>query len=424
MPWKEANVVKLREAFVMKVLGGAVEFGALCREYGISRKTGYKWVGRFRERGLGGLRNQSRRPHRSPNALGEDMVCELVRIKTTVPRTWGAKKVLSVYQRQHGALQGPSLSSVQRVLDKVGFVSHRRRLRRGEPVRVQEGVVPLKPNALWTVDFKGWWKTRDCARCEPLTVRDGFSRFLLELRAMDSASERAVRPAFEQLFQRYGLPETIRSDNGSPFAAHHAPLGLTKLSAWWVSLGIHLDRIAPGHPEQNGAHERIHRDIRAELQMQPAEGIEESQALFDEWREVFNWQRPHEALGMRTPGTVYAASSISYDSAPVDIGYPAGWMERRVSPSGVIWLCGTPIAISSSLGGFVVGLQPVADRLDVWFDYLRLGHIDLYVKRFMPVLENRRRRSSSGRLAARRRNPGGSAHSNMDNQPRNVLPMS
>ena len=424
MPWRKAEDVSLREEFVLKALGGAVEFGALCAEYGISRKTGYKWLGRFRERGFGGLGNESRRPRNSPAALGEDVICELVRIKAAIPRSWGPKKVLSVYQRQHGSTQTPSLSSVQRVLDKSGFVRHRRRSRQGEPARVQAGVIPEKSNALWTVDFKGWWKTRDHARCEPLTVRDGFSRFLLDLRAMESTAERAVRPAFERLFGTYGLPGAIRSDNGSPFAASQAPLGLSRLSAWWVSLGIRLDRIDPGHPEQNGAHERIHRDIRTELQIEPADGVEQSQALFDEWRHTFNWQRPHEALGMKTPGAVYSPSDLVYDPLPVQITYAPDWLERRVSPSGTIRLCQAWIHVSGALAGFVIGLQPVADRLDVWFDYLRLGHIDLHVMKFIAFTENKRPRSSSGRLAARRRSAEGPRPSQSGQPTPTVLPMS
>ncbi len=211
--------------------------------------------------------------------------------------------MLLLYERQHGCEQSPSLSSVQRVMDKAGYVNHRRRSRTDVPARVQEGLVAQQPNDLWTVDFKGWWKTRDRRRCEPLTLRDGFSRFLLDFRAMESTSERSVRPVFERAFEAHGLPVAIRSENGSPFAASSAPLGLSRLSSWWVSLGIRLDRIAPGHPEQNGVHERIHRDIRAELQMTPSDGLEQSQALFDEWRHMYNWIRPHESIGMQTPAS-------------------------------------------------------------------------------------------------------------------------
>jgi transposase InsO family protein len=426
MPWRETEVVTLREEFVLKALGGSGPFRGLCREYGISAKTGYKWLGRFREAGLPGLRNESRRPCRSPHALSEEVVCKLIRIKQAVPGTWGPKKVLSLYERQHGSEERPSLSSVKRVLDRAGFVKHRRRARRDEPVRPQEGVVPEAPNDLWTVDYKGWWKTRDGSRCEPLTVRDGFSRYLLDLRAMQSTAECVVRPAFERIFEGHGLPKTIRSDNGSPFASSQAPLGLSRLSSWWVSLGIRLDRIEPGRPDQNGAHERIHRDIRAELQLQPADGVEASQALFDEWRHTFNWQRPHEALQMRMPGEVYICSPRDYEPGPVDISYPPDWLERRVAPKGSIRLSTRTIHISSAVAGFTVGLQPVADRLDVWFDYLRLGHIDLHVMRFVPITKTKkRRRPSSGRLAARRRGARGPAAPSQDGQPSpKVLPMS
>jgi len=426
MPWRESNIVTLREEFVLKAMSPAMDFTAICREYGISRKTGYKWMQRFKQGGLPALQNASRRPHSSSATLEEATVCELVRIKTTTPAHWGPKKVLALYERQHGSSQAPSLSSVKRILDRAGFVQHRRRPRRDEPERIQEGVVATRPNQQWTVDFKGWWKTRDGARCEPLTVRDAFSRFLLDLRAMDGTSERVVRPAFEHLFDCYGLPESIRSDNGTPFASHQAPLGLSRLSSWWVALGIRLDRIAPGRPDQNGAHERIHRDIRAELQLSPANGTEASQALFDQWRHEFNWVRPHEALDMQVPGQIYVPSQTVYEPGHLDLNYPPDWLERRVTPNGTINLLNRPILVSQAVSGFTVGLQPVADRLDVWFDYLRLGHIDLHTFRFLPVVRKQEaRRPSSGRHAARRKGaqPAGPALPHVQPAPK-VLPMS
>jgi transposase InsO family protein len=403
MPWKETEVMKLREEFVFKAMNGRASMSELCQEYGVSRKTGYKWLERFREHGLTGLCNASRRPHGSPNALSEAMVCKLIRLKMARP-TWGPKKLINVYTRQYGEADAPSLSSVKRVLEKAGFVTHRRRARRGENARVEERVEAQTSNDLWTVDFKGWWKTRDGVRCEPLTIRDGYSRFLLDLRALESTSSDAVRPAFESLFEQYGLPGAIRSDNGSPFASVNAPLGLSRLSAWWVSLGIHLDRIAPGRPDQNGAHERIHKDIRAELQLSPANDAEESQALFDEWKRTFNWERPHEALNMKFPGEIYQRSEHAYEPGPLDISYAPNWMERRVSSAGTIKLLSNRIAISMALSGFTVGLQPEDRQLGVWFDYLRLGHIDLNTMKFISKTTNKRSRSSSGRSTARRRN--------------------
>ena len=332
------------------------------------------------------------------------MVCELIQIKNTIPAQWGPKKVRTIYQQRHG--QAPSESSVKRVLDKAGFVNHRKRRRRDLPAQAQEGIRPEKPNQQWSVDFKGWWKTANGDHCEPLTVRDGFSRYILDLRAMNTTKTEPVRDAFEQLFEQYGLPESIRSDNGTPFASPMAPRGLSRLSAWWITLGIRLDRIDPGRPDQNGAHERVHRDIRAELQLNPQSDLDTSQVIFDQWRNIFNWQRPHEGIEMKMPGDLYQPSSTPYQTEPVDLSYPPHWLERRVTRRGNIKLGGTPIDISSTLGGYVVGLEPINGRLDVWFDYLKLGHIDLEVHHFKPVTAKKRRRSSSGRLADQRKKDG------------------
>ena len=409
MPWKETETVKLREEFVLKALGQHLPLTRLCEEYGISRTTGHKWMERFRQGGLPALYDMSRRPKASPNALKEDVICELIRIKNSISATWGPKKVLRIYENKHGSKDAPSLSSVKRVLDRAGFVRHRRRRRQGETARIKHGVAPKAPNELWTVDFKGWWKTRDRTRCDPLTVRDEFARFVLDLRVMESTGGEAVRPVFEKIFEMYGLPEAIRSDNGSPFASSQAPLGLSRLSCWWISLGIRLDRIEPGKPYQNGAHERMHLDIRDELEANPAENLSQSQEVFDEWRHTFNWIRPHESLDMKTPGEIYSPSERSYVPGKVDITYPENWLERRVKSSGCISLSKIDIHVSHALAGQVIGLQPVDDRLDVHFDYLRIGYIDLHVMKFLPVVsqkKKRRGRSSSGRPAALRRSQG------------------
>lgn len=407
MPWKATDTVNLREEFVLKALGKHLPLTRLCEEYGISRTTGHKWMERFRQGGLPALHDMSRRPKASPNALKEDVVCELIRIKNSITSTWGPKKVLRIYENKHGSKDSPSLSSVKRVLDRAGYVRHRRRRRRGETARIKHGVIPKAPNELWTVDFKGWWKTRDRSRCDPLTVRDEFARFVLDLRVMESTGEKAVRPVFEKIFELYGLPNAIRSDNGSPFASPRAPLGLSRLSCWWISLGIRLDRIEPGKPYQNGAHERMHLDIRDELEANPAENLSQSQEVFDEWRHTFNWIRPHESLDMKTPGEIYSPSERSYVPGKVDITYPENWLERRVKSSGCISLSKINIHVSHALAGHIIGLQPVDDRLDVYFDCFRIGYIDLHVLKFLPVMnqkKKRRSRSSSGRLAALRRN--------------------
>jgi hypothetical protein len=224
---------------------------------------------------------------------------------------------------------------------------------------------------VWTVDFKGWWYDPQGKRCEPLTVRDEYSRYVLALQRLADARTETVRPCFERLFERYGLPGAIRSDNGTPFAHVKGLLGLSRLSAWWVVLGIDLERGRPGHPQDNGGHERMHRDIGAELE--PRTG---DQAALDLWREEFNQERPHEALGMKCPAQVYQASPRRYAGSPEDLDYP-GMYSRKVTHDGTIKWQQVMFFVSTSLTGWSVGLKPLGDgRLEVWFGRLLLGWID------------------------------------------------
>jgi putative transposase len=252
MPWQELEVMDQRTEFVLRVIRGVEVFGEVCREYGISRKTGYKWKERFLEEGLSGLGDESRRPKSSPRELSEAMVCAIVKLKLAHPG-WGARKVRAVLERTLPNGELPSESSFKRVLAKSGLVTRRRRTCSESGGRVQTPVRAERPNQVWTIDFKGWWYTRNGSRFEPLTIRDGFSRYVLCAQALDNACTETVRAAMSRVFERHGLPEVIRSDNGSPFAARRSPLGLSRLSAWWLTLGIDLDRIAPGRPDQNGA---------------------------------------------------------------------------------------------------------------------------------------------------------------------------
>jgi len=375
MPWRTLDIMGAREEFVLRSLDNSEIFRDLCQEYGISAKTGYKWQRRFIQEGLGGLKDLSRRPKGHPEELREDVVCEMVRLKQAHLK-WGPRKIRELYRRLHG--DAPSESSFKRVLDRAGLVTHRKKRRQSpkRPPRMAE--TAGEPNHIWTVDFKGWWKTAGRQKCEPLTIRDDYSRFLLALRAMDTSRTAAVRREFEKIFEMHGLPRVIRSDNGSPFAASQAPLGLSKLSAWWVALGIDLDRIDPGHPEQNGRHERMHLDIRNELQGFVRGELPEHQRAFDMWRNEFNWERPHEALNMRMPGEVYKNSSRSYDDSLEDIEYPQSYLERKVSPNGIITLYCKKYFLSNSLAGWTVGLKSKdSSSMDIWFDQLRLGTIDM-----------------------------------------------
>lgn len=352
--------------FVLKSFG-TKNFSALCQEYGISPKTGYKWKKRFMDHGWDGLEECSRRPLSHAKGLNEAVVCEIIRLKTK-HEFWGARKVREVYAHIHQEV--PSESSFKRVLDRAGFVEPRRAKRRSEAGRLCTGRRAKAPNEIWTVDFKGWWYKRNGERCEPLTVRDEYSRYVLELRAVEDARWKTVQHCFERLFERHGLPEAIRSDNGVPFASTTGVLGLSRLSAWWVALGIDLERSRPGCPQDNPAHERFHRDVEKELRG------EERQASFEVWRREFNEERPHEALGMKRPAQIYTPSQRKFSGTPEDLSYPK-MDTRRVHQTGHIRHGKDSVFISSALAGWSVGLEPsAAEKFNVHFARLLLGQYD------------------------------------------------
>src|SRR6202011_4055580 len=337
MPWKKSEPMEQRIEFAIKAIG-TLNFRALCREYGISAKTGYKWRERFLRQGLEGMEEDSRRPRSSPKQLSEGQVCEMVKLKL-VHRHWGPRKIRTLYHRRHG--QAPSESSFKRVLEQVGL--------------------------------KGWWRFGEAGRSEPLTVRDEFSRYVLELRAMDNARSQTVREAFERIFERHGLPEAIRSDNGAPFASVQALHGLSRLSAWWMALGIDLERGRPAHPQDNGGHERLHRDIAQELEILGQGATPEALEL---WREEFNRERPHEALGMRCPAELYRDSNRRYRAAEVQLSYP-GMATRLVDKNGNLSWKDKNIFLLNTLAGWQVGLQrSEKGQLEIWFGRLLLGHLD------------------------------------------------
>lgn len=385
MPWKETQVMDQRTEFMLRALRDAEPFGDLCREFGISRKTGYKWKQRFFEQGLDGLADRSRRPASSPGGIDEDTICYAVKIKTAHPN-WGARKIREVMVRaRHKDI--PSESSLKRIFDKAGLTKKRRRRKTTEQGgRIENRIEPKQPNQVWTIDFKGWWYTRDRKRFEPLTIRDDFSRYVLCAKALDNSRTETVRAEFERTFERRGLPEVIRSDNGTPFAAVGSPLGLSRLSTWWLTLGIDLDRIKPGRPDQNGGHERMHRDMAVEVEGDPEIDRPTQQATLDVWRKTFNYQRPHEAIGMRVPADLYEPSTRSFEPEAVELCYPENCTTRKVGRLGFIKLRGEPILISAALAGYEVGLEPLrGDRFSVWFCRLCLGEIDFSARKFRAV---------------------------------------
>jgi transposase InsO family protein len=391
MPWKETQKMDQKIEFAMKAVS-AESFSELCREYGISRKTGYKWRERFVSQGMAGMEDASRRPQGHSSELGEEVVCRIVRLKEA-HRHWGARKIRELYRRKHGG-ELPSESSFKRVLERAGLTQKRRKQHREQSGRLEAAVEVTEPNDLWTVDFKGWWHGGEGRRIEPLSVRDAHSRFILEMQMVENAKTETVGARFERLFEAHGLPKAIRSDNGTPFACVHSLLGLTRLSAWWLALGIDLVRGRPGCPQDNGAHERMHLDIFRELERGKAGN---DQDAFDLWRQEFNTERPHEALAMATPAEIYHPSSRVYQGTPESIDY--GAMETRQVHPRLGWISygGERIGISTALGNWNVGLRPGTDEsVEVWFAKLLIGHIDPKTSSFRPTIPPSKAPSKNG----------------------------
>ena len=265
MPWKESSTMDQKRKFVNSALNDDVTFTELCAEYGISRKTGYKWLERFSTDGPRGLADLSRAPTSNAHAVSEDAIIQAITIRIK-HMTWGPKKIRQVIARNLGADSAPGVSSLYRILKKANLVK-KRRVRSVNPAkRIQNRIDPKECNDVWAVDFKGWWMTADSRRCTPLTITDRFSRLVIRAQRVDNMTTEVVMAVFESAFREYGLPKVIRSDNGTPFATTNGLHGLSRLAVWWMVLGIVPDRIDPGKPAQNGGHERMHRDLKAEVQ--------------------------------------------------------------------------------------------------------------------------------------------------------------
>lgn len=376
MPWKDQSVVSVREEFVLRSLEPGARIAALCREYGISRKTGYKWIERFEKDGARALRDVSRRPRTSPLAVSGELVAEVVSMRNAHP-TWGARKLVWALERS-GAAELPSERTVNRILERCGLIT--KRTLRPKPVHAstKPKISVDAPNALWTADYKGWWRTGDLKRCEPLTVRDQFSRFVLAVHVARTPVISEAKRVFERLFETYGLPERILTDNGNLFVAPNSQLGLTQLSAWWLSLGIEHHRTRVGTPSDNGAHERLHRDMALELEAFASANADEQQRACDRWRLEFNNHRPHEALKMKTPAEVYRPSGTAYPGADVAIEYPEAMLLRTVSGRGFIRYRSRMIQISEALCGYTIGIDPrTGPPHEVWFAQRRIGFLNL-----------------------------------------------
>ncbi len=384
MPWKECSVTEERLRFVARLLEGE-GMSEVCRDFGISRKTGYKIFNRYRDQGLDALADRSRRPVRYANQLPDQIERLIVDLKGDKPH-WGARKIRELLVRKlAGDVRLPAKSTVHAVLDRHGLVKRARaRRNRANGTPLSEGAAP---NALWCTDFKGEFKLGNGRYCYPLTVSDHASRYLLLCEALESSREAPVIEAFQRLFRDRGLPAAIRSDNGLPFASPNGLYNLSRLSVWWLRLGIAIERIKPGHPQQNGRHERMHLTLKKEATRPPGLNCLQQQARFDAFVRQFNAERPHEALAMRCPAELYTASPRPYDGLP-ELEYP--WHDRDilVTACGRICMHRKKINISTVLAGQKLGIKEIDDGIwIVSFMHYDLGYIDLE-QRTLQTIDN------------------------------------
>ena len=383
MPWRECSVVDERMRFVARRLAGE-PMAELCREFGISRKTGYKIVDRYQDCGIHGLTDRSRRPYRYANQLPFQVENYILNVKRE-HASWGARKIRERLTRRFSGIPLPAKSTIHAVLDRHGLVTRRGRIRR----RAQGTSLSLGqcPNDLWCTDYKGEFLLGNHHYCYPLTVTDHASRFLLACEALSSTKETYAFTVFERLFNEHGLPANIRSDNGVPFSSPHALFHLSRLAVWWLRLGIGIERIQPGHPQQNGRHERLHLTLKKEATKPAAPNFLQQQARFDTFLDIFNTERPHEALNMKCPAEVYHPSTRPYTGLP-DIDYPLHDKTIVVTQCGRICLGKTKINFSQVFARQTIGIKEVQD--DIWLvsfmDY-DLGYFDLETRVLEP-LEN------------------------------------
>jgi len=382
MPWKECHIMDERLRFVARLLEGE-KMAPLCAEFGISRKTGYKIFDRYKDTGVTAFTDRSRRPYRQANLLPAPIEATIVRLKREYPG-WGAPKIREKLRQQVTGVQLPAISTVHAVLDRYHLVKRRRRPRGTAPAGTTL-TRPADPNALWCADYKGEFMLGNRRYCYPLTITDFASRYLLTCEALSTTQERFAFTAFDRTFKEFGLPAAIRTDNGVPFASPTALYRLSKLAVWWLRLGIRIERIQPGHPQQNGRHERMHRTLKLEATKPAAPNVLQQQARFDTFVTRYNQDRPHQALGMKVPAEFYTRSARVYRGLE-DLTYPFHDATFTVTHCGRICFHGRKINLSHVFAGQSVGVTQVGERiwLVTFMDY-DLGYFDDEVGRVEPI---------------------------------------
>jgi transposase InsO family protein len=384
VPWKECDVVSERMKFIASLQSGN-SMAEACREFGITRPTGYKFWERYKQEGLDSLKDRISAPWRVANKTPQKTEALILEAKELHP-TWGAAKILAHLARKNKSLKLPVESTVHAILDRNGKV--KKQLRRRGYRAIGTNLTEAKSaNELWCADFKGQFKMGNGKYCYPLTITDQHSRYLLACEGLEDVREKAALETFKYVFDEYGLPDAIRTDNGVPFAARSL-FGLSKLSVMWLRLGIRLERIEPGHPEQNGRHERMHRTLKLSVTKPPAQNFLQQQELFDDFKMVYNNERPHEALKMKTPSDIYV---VSKKRLPIttfeDIDYSDSKFVARVSKCGCIRVNGSnKMFISDVFAGQYVGIKEVDDRIwSVNFMEHEIGFFDFTSQKFSPA---------------------------------------
>lgn len=389
MPWSVPELMSIRLEFVAEALGRRRPFAVLCAQYGISAKTGYKWVGRFKAGGPSALHDATHAvvhcPHRTPPAV----CAAIVTLRRQHP-TWGARKLHAYLAAQAPERRWPAPSTITTLLHAADLIPPRRRRPRTVPGVAAPFLTATTPNVLWTIDYKGQFTTGDGRYCYPLTIVDSASRFLLACDAHRRISTTRVQESLERCFRTYGRPDALLSDNGAPFASVHAPRRFSPLSAWCVQLGIRPLLTQPRHPEQNGRHERLHRTLKAEATQPPARALGAQQRRFDAFRDEYNCLRPHEALGLTPPARHYRPSERPWPTRLAPLAYPTDYLVRRVAPSGVLNWHQRQIYVSTALRGQELGLHPVsAIHYDVYFAEYLLGSLNVQDCRFTSLTQSR-----------------------------------
>ena len=373
-----------RLRFVARLLEGE-KMAVACREFGISRKTGYKIFDRYKEFGVRGLEDRSRSAYRHPNKLPFQIEKAILRIKQE-HKSWGAPKIRDKLIKEFPVIKPPAISTIHVVLDRHGLVKRRKRKR--YKAKGTELSVAIAPNALWCADFKGQFRLGNKKHCYPLTITDQMSRYLLACEGLESTKEVTAFEVFERTFKEFGLPAAIRTDNGIPFASPHALFGLSRLSLWWLRLGISIERIKPGHPQQNGRHERMHLTLKKEATKPASFNFLQQQERFDDFIEIYNHERPNQGLDCLYPGELYTPSARAFFE-PGEPEYPGHDRTIKVTRCGRICIGRRKINLSTVFAGQYVGVREVAD--EVWlvsFMEYDLGFFDRELDKVEPVGKN------------------------------------